>query len=377
MDEEEMIQGANPHKVGKEKSKRKLLVAITLIVVAILLTAYIVMAFFNGVSPAGVSPVVGKWHLTKEEHILYNGTNITYFIDKYIVFNESGTGFYYFNSYPLGSQKKSFTWKDLGNNKLNITYGRNSSTYLYIVNGNKIELEHTEPQGLKFIMYGERVQSIPSPQGGWLFGSLVLNKDSSNISKGWINMSLELNNPKSMEPSDITLKVNDTLLHYSEEITGDKQWSFLDLDGNKKVSDGDIIVIHFTGIKSGEYINLTCKGYSGYIYSPIYKGVLYGSLNYDASSSDIAEGWVNITLVLDKPSELNPANVHIQIENKLELNYVNEINGNNQWSFEDLDGSGELSNGDIIVIHSTSISDGDTIKLTCNFYEASFEVIIP
>lgn len=354
-----------------EKRKGKLLVIITLSVVAILIFAFIFIAFFNN-----SSPIVGKWHFTKEKDILHS-ENITHPLDEYMVFNASGTGYTTYNDPVLGTKTHSFVWKDLKDSRLEIASDGNSSVYLYIVHGDRIQLEYIDSQGDKFIKYGERVQSIPPPQGGMLFGGLILNNETSNLSKGWINMTLDLTHPESMVPSYISLKVNDTVLRYVNEITGDKQWSYVDLDGNGKVSDGDIIEIHYTGVKSCDGVTITYRGYSGFISSPICVGVLYGSLNYDAGSSNITAGWVNLTIYLAKPNELNPTHVHITIENRGELNYSEEITGDGQWSFLDLDGTGTITSGDKIVIHSTSISDGDTIKLTYDFYEASFEATIP
>ncbi len=354
-----------------EKHKGKLLVIITLSVVTILLAAFIFIVFSNN-----SSSIVGKWHFTKEKDILHS-ENITRPLDEYMVFNASGTGYTTYNDPVLGTRTHSFVWKELGDSRLEIASDRNSSVYLYIVRGEKIQLEYIDSQGDQFIKYGERVQSIPPPKHGMLFGDLMLNNETSNLSKGWINMTLSLSHPESMVPLDISLTVNDTVLRYVNKITGDKQWSFLDLDGNGKVSDGDIIEIHYTAVKSGDTIILTYKGYLGDIEAPIYKGVLYGSLNYDASSSNIAAGWVNLTIYLAKPNELNPAHVHITIENRGELNYAEEITGDGQWSFVDLDGTGTITSGDKIVIHSTSIMDGDTIKLTYDFYQASFEETIP
>ena len=354
-----------------EKPKRKLLIVLTLVIVAILLVAFIFIAFFNN-----SSPIVGKWHFTKVKEILHS-ENITHPIDDYLVFNASGTGYASSSDPVFGTRTHFFVWEDLGHNRLKITSGGNSMVYLYIVQGDKIQLEYIDSQGNKYIIYGERVQSIPPPQGGILFGSLIFNEETSDLSKGWINMTLNLTHPESMVPSDISLLVNDTPLRYVDKITGDKQWSFLDLDGDGKVSNGDIIEIHYTGAKSGDAIILTCKGYSGDIEAQIYKGVLYGSLRYDAGSSNIAAGWVNLTIYLTNPDYLNPPYVHITIENLGELNYAKEITGDGQWSFVDLDGTGTITSGDKIVIHSISISDGDTIILTYDFYQASFEVTIP
>ncbi len=354
-----------------QKSKRRVLFAITLVVVAIIISAFLLISFF--INP---SPVVGKWHFTEEKDILHRG-NISYIVDEYWIFNTSGTGYVSSNDQVLGTKTHSFAWEDLKDSRLEITSDGNSRVYSYIVQGDKIILEYIDSQGNKFIKYGERVKTIPPPQGGMLLGSLILNEETSDLPKGWINMTLNLTHPESMVPSDISLTVNNTPLRYVNKITGDKQWSFVDLDGNGKVSNGDIIEIHFTGVKSDDAIILTCKGYVGYVYGDTYKGVLYGSLNYDAGSSNIAEGWVNLTISLTNPGYLIPPYVHITIENSGELNYTDEITGDGQWCFLDLDGTGTITSGDRIVIHSTSIGDGDTIKLTYDFYQASFEVTVP
>ncbi len=370
MGEGEWQYGVDFEGVAK-KFKRRMFFAITLIVVSIIISALLLMSFFMS-----SSPVVGKWHFTEEKEILHR-ENITNPLDEYMVFNASGTGYTSYNDPVVGTETHSFSWKELKDSRLEITYYGNSSVYSYIVQGDKIILEYIDLQGNEFIKYGERVKTIPPPQGGMLLGSLIFNEGTSNLSKGWINMTLNLTHPESMVPSCISLLVNNTPLRYVNKITGDRQWSFLDLDDNGKVSNGDIIEIHYTGVKSDDTIILTCKDHEGNIYGETSKGVLYGSLIYDADSSNIAAGWVNLTISLTNPDYLNPPYVHITIENLGELHYAEEITEDGQWSFVDLDGTGTITSGDKIVIHSTSTMDGDTIKLTYDFYQASFEVTVP
>ena len=355
-------------------SKRKywLWAGISVAVVAIVVIAVIFVIFPKE------NTIVGKWHLTKEKDVLPSH-NITYKIDRYVVFNESGSGYSYYPD-PCGGYRIPFTWKYVGNNQINITpEGNITNTYKisYKIQGNEITMEYRDRGGfVMFISYGYRVQSIPPPPKT-LCGAIEINPDASNLAMRFFNITVSLRNPRTMSPEYVIITVSHTVLKYSPTINGDDQWTYVDKDGDERISTNDTIVVHDLEIKSGDSISLSYKGYNGTFTCYAYMGVIYGSLQYNAKGSNVGEGWVNSTMFLTSPSSLSPFDVHIEIENYGELRYVNKVNGDDEWTFIDEDGNGMVSNGDIIVIHCSSIKGGDTIKLTYNFYEGNLECTVP
>ena len=130
------------------------------IISAVVAVAVIVAALF--VVPMFMQPaVVGTWHITEQDNYAPNGTLVdNESKDEYIVFNASGSG-YAFGEYSSGTFK--FTWKDIGNNQVELT--QDSSSYSikmdYRITGDKITLTMYY-EGAKTVLSGVRVNSVPS-----------------------------------------------------------------------------------------------------------------------------------------------------------------------------------------------------------------------
>ncbi len=128
-------------------------------VVVVILAALFVIPYFTQ------SPIVGTWHLTKENTYASNGTLVeNSSIDEYMVFNASGTGYDYIaDNYGGQPFNSNYTWKDLGNNKIELN-PENSSYIIkmgYQIYGNSITLI-TYFHGNRIEASGERVNGIPT-----------------------------------------------------------------------------------------------------------------------------------------------------------------------------------------------------------------------
>ncbi len=252
------------------KKKKGLLIGIISAVVAAIIIIAVVFIFFNPLQ----SSIVGTWHITQTKETDSHGNTTTTQGDAYIVFNASGTG-YSVSKASYGISSSNFTWKDEGGGKIAVSpsTGSEESSSLsilitYSIQGDKITLEFTM-MGSKITMYGERVDSIPSsfysnPQNQKLVASLHYNSMTSNPESGWANLSLSISSPESFYPSDVVITVNGQTLSYSKDISSTGQWRYIDMDGNGKISDGDIIVIHDNNL-SGAEVSLSVSGYTGSI----------------------------------------------------------------------------------------------------------------
>jgi len=97
---------------------------------------------------------------------------------------------------------------------------------------------------------------------------------------------------------------------------------------------------------------------------------LQGTLQYDYQSSNLDADYANFTLLLSQPSGgLNPGDVHITV--------AGHTLSSSDWSYVDVDANGKLSNGDILVIHSTYVDHGVTVTLGATGYSGSITVTIP
>ena len=90
-------------------------------------------------------------------------------------------------------------------------------------------------------------------------------KDTSNVPKGWLNLTISMSTPSSADPAKVTVTLDGNPLTYVSPggtlASGD--WTYIDLNGDGKISDGDVIVIYDTNIHSGSIVALSISGYSG------------------------------------------------------------------------------------------------------------------
>jgi len=252
------------------KKKKGLLIGIISAVVAAIIIIAVVFLFFNPLQ----SPIVGTWHITQTKVTDSHGNTTASQGEAYIVFNASGTGYSVSkDEYSISSD--NFTWKDVGGGKISLSPSTGSEEHsslslliTYSIQGDKITLEYTV-MGNKITMYGERVNSIPSsfysnPQNQQLVASLSYMAMTSNPEGGWANFSLSLSNPESIEPGDVQITVNGHTLSYFNDISYIGQWSYIDINGDGKITDGDIIEIHDNNLAGAE-VSLSVSGYSGSI----------------------------------------------------------------------------------------------------------------
>jgi len=104
-----------------------------------------------------------------------------------------------------------------------------------------------------------------------LQGTLQYDYQTSNLNKGWANFTLLLSQPTSgiENPNDVKIHVGSTLLTYSSGTPGAGNWSYIDNDGDNKLSNGDTILIHASSIDHGDTVSLGVTGYSGSIKTTI------------------------------------------------------------------------------------------------------------
>ena len=107
---------------------------------------------------------------------------------------------------------------------------------------------------------------------------------------------------------------------------------------------------------------------------------LVASLNYDGFDSNPSEGFVNITVSMSSPTSAQWSDVTLSINGTsgtLTGPTGNYINGY-IVDIMDMDGSGTLSDGDIIYIHNAGHSlSGADISLSINGYSGYAEIYIP
>ena len=109
------------------------------------------------------------------------------------------------------------------------------------------------------------VSNMGSVNTNHLAGSLILHDE--NKEKGYYNYTLSIS-INSIAPENAVITVNGQKLNYSQANPGNNEWSFIDLNGDGQLSNGDIIVIH-TSAQSGSIIALSVSGYAGNIQTTI------------------------------------------------------------------------------------------------------------
>jgi len=106
-----------------------------------------------------------------------------------------------------------------------------------------------------------------------LQGTLQYDYQSSNLDKGYANFTLLLSQPSTgikNVNNDVKIHVGSTELTYvSSGTPSSQQWTYIDNDGDEKLSNGDTIVIHLTGIDHGDTVSFGVTGYSGSIKTTI------------------------------------------------------------------------------------------------------------
>ncbi len=242
---------------AKSRGTRGRHIIITAIITSMVVLAVIVIGFILPSLEQENNTLVGLWHITTVA-TLYNGTNISSPADMYIVFNYSGTGYMY-RPYLYGATHENFTWHPAGHNVINVIEKSNKTKYEYSLNGDKLVLK-SHYLSTTTIMYGVRVSKIPHIKED-LIVMLIYSPKSSNLTKGWVNFTIEAKNPEALEPEKVHICINDTEMKYSQKIIRDGEWSYVDLDHNGKITTGDIITVHSTKIAPNTMITLTYEGY--------------------------------------------------------------------------------------------------------------------
>jgi len=129
-----------------------------IVIIVVILAALFIIPYFTQ------SPIVGTWHITKQSiyfsngTLAYNGTD-----DEYMVFNASGTGYDYKIDTYSEPYSFNFTWKDLGNNKIELNPEKSSYSLKmdYHISGDSISLS-MYMQGKRLELSGERINGIPA-----------------------------------------------------------------------------------------------------------------------------------------------------------------------------------------------------------------------
>ena len=90
-------------------------------------------------------------------------------------------------------------------------------------------------------------------------------KNTSNVPKGWLNLTISMSAPSSADPAKVTVTLDGSKLTYVSPggTLNSGDWTYIDLNGDGKISDGDIIIIYDTAIHSGSVVALSISGYSG------------------------------------------------------------------------------------------------------------------
>ncbi len=162
---EEHLQSKPQVRSTGAKSHKLLIVIIALVVVL----AAVGAAMFFLMNQQ--SSVVGAWHITKSETSDSHGSESSD-ADEYMVFNSDGTGYIY-----ESGTKVNFTWKDLGNGVLELTFkdGDMSTTIRakYSVQGDSITLS-MHINGVDYILYGNKVNSVPSEGEGKISNWVIM-----------------------------------------------------------------------------------------------------------------------------------------------------------------------------------------------------------
>ncbi len=244
-----------------ERAKARVIHGWLIVAGAIIISAVVLGVIFVGVIMPHLeqenNTLVGIWHITSVD-TLYNGTNISSPADMYIIFNSSGTGYIYC-PYLSGATHENFTWHITGHNDIYVNKNGNKTKYAYSLNGDKLVLK-SHYLSTTTIMYGVRVSKIPHIEED-LIVMLIYSPKSSNLTRGWANFTVEVTNPEALEPEKVHICINDTEMKYSQKITSDGEWSYVDLDHNGKITTGDIITVHSTKIAPDTIITLTYEGY--------------------------------------------------------------------------------------------------------------------
>ena len=144
-----------PSRRAPPKSNKKWIwigVISAIVAVAIIVAALFVVPYFMQ------SPIVGKWYITQDK-VYYNENSESYNINEYWVFNASGSG--YMVGYE-GEGSGSYHWKDLGNNKVELTFKGSSYSIKidYKITGDSITLTMYLGKE-KHVLSGTRVDSVP------------------------------------------------------------------------------------------------------------------------------------------------------------------------------------------------------------------------
>ncbi|OYT60259.1 type IV pilin [Euryarchaeota archaeon ex4484_178] len=114
------------------------------------------------------------------------------------------------------------------------------------------------------------VSGYMTPSAPPLQGSLQYDYQSSNLDAGYVNLTILLSQPSNgISPNDVNLNINGTDLTYSASLSSDKTWTYIDSDGNGKLSNGDTIIIRYANADHGNSIALGATGYSGSIKTTI------------------------------------------------------------------------------------------------------------
>lgn len=85
--------------------------------------------------------------------------------------------------------------------------------------------------------------------------NLSYNVQQSDIENHNVSLNVAMSNPGSVDWSKVTITVD------GHDVTSSA--GYLDLDGNGKLSDGDIIWINSTYIDHGALVAISVSGYSG------------------------------------------------------------------------------------------------------------------
>ena len=230
---------------------------------------------------------------------------------------------------------------------------------------------------------------------GKTHGSVKLVSDEHDLHSGWINFTISLHNPKHLKSEDVFVgiaqlvmcPIRPTPANYTEGTPKNGEWTYIDMDSSGDISSGDEIILRFTNLTLIEYgsqiqyqVKVSPYYYKGYLYKDLVLGILTGDFKLDASNSTLESGWLNLTLILQNPNELEVSYVHLfinRVENPLEnitsLNYSDRISSDNQWDYTDLNGNGKLDSEDRITIYSMAIAKSEyyNAEIFYDFYDGS------
>ena len=246
-------------KCVKARGRHGRLIIVTAIITSIVVLAVIFIGIIIPHLDQETNTLVGLWHITTQDTI-YNGKNISSPADIYIVFNSTGNGYIY-NPYIYGATRTNFTWHNTGCKEICTCSSGNKTTYRYSLHGNNIVLK-SYYRSVTTILYGMRASKIPHIEED-LIVMLIYAPKSSNLTGGWANFTVEATNPSALVPAKVHIYVNGTEMMYSQRITGDNQWSYMDTDHSGEIDTGDIITVHSLNIAPNTPIKLTYKGYRG------------------------------------------------------------------------------------------------------------------